>query len=75
MVSPGHTEGYSETQRMCFYGNSFYCIVMAKVMSPWCAKMKYLPRLPTVEELWMAAGYGNGWRMRRLFEEGRRRLR
>ena len=60
--SPGHTDEFSESQRLCFTGNTFHCIVVARILSVWAESRGLLCSVPKVEDLWEAAGYGDGWR-------------
>ena len=47
---------------MCFTGNTFHCVVVARVISLWGRKVGLLRHVPTVKELWESAGYGSGWK-------------
>ncbi len=54
---PGHTQGFSESRRISFLGNSFHCIAVAYLLSQYAYHCRYLSRKPFVEELWERAGY------------------
>ena len=53
----GHTDGYSEHQRISFLGNTFHCIVVAHLFSTWAVRSGYIPAVPTIAQLWSGAGY------------------
>ena len=53
----GHTRGYSERRRISFYGNSFHCVVVAYLLAFWASSVGYTRVVPTVGQLWNAAGF------------------
>ena len=55
---PGHTQGFSEHERMCFLGNTFHCVTVAYLLAFWAVNVGYLSDIPTTTQLWIEAGYG-----------------
>jgi len=60
----GHTAGYPEGQRLSFLGNTFHCVVVAKLLASWGVHSGYLRGVPHSHWLWQAAGYGRTWESR-----------